>query len=126
MSDNSFDARADLEVVVDPAAFERIVGNLVANAVKHGKPPIVIEVSYRDGGLVVAVEDDGEGIAPNLIPRLFDQFERGTARRRDGAGLGLSIAQAYARAHGGDVAYIERDRPGARFEVTVPLAPPVR
>jgi signal transduction histidine kinase len=65
----------------------------------------------------VSVEDKGEGVPEELVPLLFERFERGGAGQ--GTGLGLSIAQAYARAHGGDLVY-DASRGGARFELILP------
>jgi signal transduction histidine kinase len=112
------DVAPDLAVVADPAVLERVVGNLLSNAVRHGSPPIVIAAEQRDRHLRIAVEDHGAGIPEELQPRLFDRFAR--AEAASGSGLGLSIARAFARAHGGDLVYA----PGngrARFELIVPV-----
>jgi two-component system sensor histidine kinase MtrB len=113
----------ELEVVVDPLALDRMLSNLVANALRHGKPPVTITAAGRDRHLRLAVEDRGDGVHGDFVPLLFDRFTRSpeASGRRDGSGLGLAIAQAYARAHGGDIVY-ERVVPhGARFEVVLPL-----
>jgi signal transduction histidine kinase len=107
-----------LEVVADRLALERILLNLVVNALHHGKPPVVLSVVQRDSYLRVRVEDSGDGVPPDLIPRLFERFERGGAG--EGTGLGLAIAQTYARAHGGDLLYDPSARGGARFELILP------
>ena len=113
----------DLEAVVDPAALDRMLSNLVANSLRHGKPPITISADRQDRHLRLAVEDRGEGVPREFVPRLFDRFARSPeARRRgDGSGLGLAIAQAYARAHGGEIVYEPAVPHGARFEVVIPL-----
>jgi signal transduction histidine kinase len=108
----------ELEVVADRLALERILLNLVVNALHHGKPPVVLSVVQRDSYLRVRVEDSGDGVPPDLIPRLFERFERGGAG--EGTGLGLAIAQTYARAHGGDLLYDPSARGGARFELILP------
>jgi signal transduction histidine kinase len=107
----------DLAAVVDPLVLERVVSNLVANAARYGAPPIRIEAQQRDRHLRVAVEDCGPGIPEELEGRIFDRFARG--RGQTGHGLGLAIARAYARAHGGDLVYDPRRR-GARFELLIP------
>ncbi|HZD86693.1 MAG TPA: GAF domain-containing protein [Gaiellaceae bacterium] len=106
----------DLAAVVDPLVLERVVSNLVANAVRYGAPPIRISAQQHDRHLRVAVEDEGPGIPKELEERLFDRFARGS---NAGSGLGLAIARAYARAHGGDLVYLPRGR-GARFELVLP------
>jgi signal transduction histidine kinase len=109
----------DLAVVVDPVVIDRVVSNLLVNAARHGRPPIVVSAEQRDRHLRIAVEDAGAGISDQLRPRLFERFARG--ERGGGSGLGLAIARAYARAHGGDLVYDQRDR-GARFELLLPQA----
>ena len=113
----------DLQAVVDPAALDRMLSNLLANSMRHGKPPVTVSAVGGDRHLRLVVEDRGDGVPPEFVPRLFDRFARSreSRRRDDGSGLGLSIAQQYARAHGGEIVY-EPARPhGARFEVVIPL-----
>jgi signal transduction histidine kinase len=114
---------ADLEAVVDPTALERLLSNLVANALRHGEPPITVTAAHRDTHLRLAVEDRGEGVPPEFVSRLFDRFTRSPEARgrADGSGLGLAIARTYARAHGGDIVYESVTPHGARFEVVLPL-----
>jgi two-component system sensor histidine kinase MprB len=105
-------------VHADPMLLERAISNLVDNAVKwspHGGP---VEVSVRDGEVVVA--DHGPGIAEEDLPRVFDRFYRAaTARSKPGAGLGLAIVREAATAHGG-TATAENGSTGARFRLTLP------
>jgi signal transduction histidine kinase len=115
----SIDVMLELEAVADPLVVERVVTNLLVNALSHGEPPIVVHAERRDRHLRIAVEDGGPGIAEELLPRLFDRFERGDESK--GSGLGLAIAKAYARAHGGDLVYDRAGR-GARFELVLPSA----
>jgi two-component system, OmpR family, sensor histidine kinase MtrB len=116
----------DLEAVVDPAALDRMLSNLVANALRHGEPPVTVSAARRDTHLRLAVEDRGEGVQGEFVPRLFDRFTRSAEARgrTDGSGLGLAIAQAYARAHGGDIVYAPALPHGARFEIVLPLTAP--
>jgi signal transduction histidine kinase len=107
----------DLAAVVDPLVLERVVSNLVANAVRYGAPPIKIVARQRDRHLRVAVEDAGPGVPEELEGRIFDRFARGGGET--GHGLGLAIARAYAHAHGGDLVYDPRPG-GARFELLIP------
>jgi signal transduction histidine kinase len=106
-----------LAVMADPLVLDRVVTNLVANARSYGKPPIRIEAEERDTYLRISVCDDGAGIPDELVPRLFERFERG--EDGVGSGLGLAIARAYAAAHGGDLLY-HAGESGTRFELILP------
>jgi two-component system sensor histidine kinase MprB len=107
-----------VQVRVDPVLVERAVGNLLDNAVKYSPPGAPIEVSVRDGEVVVA--DHGPGIAEEDLPRIFDRFYRAAgARSKPGAGLGLAIVREAAEAHGGR-ATAESSASGARFRLTLP------
>ena len=106
-------------VRVDAVLVERAVSNLLDNAVKYSSPGTPIEVSVRDGEVVVT--DHGPGIAAEDLPRIFDRFYRSAAARaKPGAGLGLAIVREAAEAHGG-TASAESTATGARFRLT--LAP---
>src|SRR5579862_1077393 len=107
----------DLAAIADPVVIERVVSNLIVNASRYGAPPVVITAAQSDNHLRISVEDHGRGVPPELERRLFERFERGPDAR--GSGLGLSIARAYARAHGGDVVYVPGSK-GARFELVLP------
>jgi signal transduction histidine kinase len=107
----------DLAAVVDPLVLERVISNLVANAVNYGAPPIRIVARQRDRHLRVAVEDAGPGVPEELESKIFDRFARGGSDT--GHGLGLAIARAYAQAHGGELVYDHRPQ-GARFELLIP------
>ena len=114
------------KVVADRAVLERVVGNLVTNALRYGAPPVRLVAQQTDTHLRIVVSDHGDGIDPQFIPHLFDRFQRSRQARSlgSGAGLGLAIARAYARAHGGDLLYHVR-RHGALFELVLPrTAPP--
>jgi two-component system, OmpR family, sensor histidine kinase MprB len=107
-----------VQVSVDPVLVERAVGNLLDNAVKYSPPGAPIEVTVRDGEVVVA--DRGPGIAEEDLPRIFDRFYRAaTARAKPGAGLGLAIVREAAEAHGGS-ATAESGADGTRFRLTLP------
>ncbi|MGZ4334171.1 MAG: GAF domain-containing sensor histidine kinase [Gaiellaceae bacterium] len=107
----------DLAVVVDPLVLDRVVSNLVINAVRYGAPPIVVEAEQHDRHLRITVEDAGSGVPADVQERLFERFARGETT--SGSGLGLAIARAYARAHGGDLIY-DPGPSGARFELILP------
>jgi signal transduction histidine kinase len=113
----------DLDAFVDPIALDRMLSNLVANALHYGEPPVSVSAVERDTHLRLVVEDRGSGVPAEFVPRLFDRFTRSpeSRGRADGSGLGLAIAQAYARAHGGDIVYEAAEPQGARFEVVLPI-----
>ena len=111
------DVDPGVAVIADPLVLDRVVSNLVANASRYGKPPIRVEASQRDQFIRILVSDAGDGVPDELVPRLFDRFERGTSGQ--GSGLGLAIAKAYANAHGGDLLYTTNDG-GACFELILP------
>jgi len=107
-------------VQADPVLLERAVLNLLDNAVKYSPPGAPIEVTVRDGEVVVA--DHGPGVADEDVARIFDRFYRSAAARsKPGAGLGLAIVREAARAHGGD-ATVESSSRGASFRLTLPAA----
>ena len=107
---------------VDPQILDHVVTNLVTNAFRYGRAPIRVTATAENGHLRVAVEDSGPGVAREIEDTLFDRFTRaGVARDRvAGAGLGLAIARAYARAHRGDLRYERGNPTGARFVVDLP------
>jgi signal transduction histidine kinase len=111
------DVAPDLAVVTDPLVLERIVTNLLTNAVRHGAPPIRLSAVRKDSTLRILVEDHGSGVPEDLRDRLFDRFSR--AESGMGSGLGLAIARAYAHAAGGELFYRDGTH-GARFELTIP------
>jgi signal transduction histidine kinase len=115
---------SELETVADLAAFDRIVSNLITNAFRYGDPPVRIQAERRDRHFRLAVEDSGGGVKPDFVPHLFERFTRSQESKQaaDGAGLGLSIAQSFARAHGGDLIYEAVQPNGARFELVLPLS----
>ena len=110
---------ADLAVLADRLVLDRVMSNLLTNAVRYGEPPIVVAAERRDRYLRITVGDHGPGVPEDVRPRLFERFARGETA--SGSGLGLSIARSYARAHGGDLVY-EHDREGPRFELILPQA----
>jgi GAF domain-containing protein len=115
--DVALDVAPNLAAIVDPLVLDRVVSNLLINAVRYGSPPITVSAESRDRHLRIAVQDSGEGIPEDLQPQLFERFARGEDAR--GSGLGLTIARAYARAHGGDLVYVPGGD-GARFELLLP------
>jgi len=113
---------AELEAVSDLDAFDRIVSNLITNAFRYGDPPVKIQAERQDRHFRLAVEDSGGGVNPEFVPQLFERFTRSeeSVKNAEGAGLGLSIAQSFARAQGGDLIYKPIEPSGACFELVLP------
>lgn len=112
----------DLEASVDASAFDRILSNLVANALRYGEPPVIVRAEQRDRHFRLAVEDRGPGVPPEFVPDLFERFTRSERGRERGigTGLGLAIARSYANAHSGELVYEPASPNGARFELVLP------
>ena len=118
---------ADAMVTVAPEKVQRVLLNLLTNAVRHARPhgSVAVVVERDTDHVVVAVEDDGSGLAPGVPQRMFDRFWRddeSRARASGGAGLGLAIAQGLVQAHGGTIWAENRDEGGARVAFTLPLS----
>jgi signal transduction histidine kinase len=115
-----------LEAVLDRTVFDRVVSNLLTNALRHGAAPVVVSAAQSDNHFRLVVEDSGDGVPTQFVDDLFERFSRSDeARSRgQGSGLGLSIARSYARAHGGDLVHQPVRPHGARFELVVPLKRP--
>ncbi len=111
-------------VFIDFEQWVRVVQGLVENALVYAPDGEVrIGAEAGAGGLVLWIEDDGPGIAPDELEQVFDKFFRGrTARARvpSGTGLGLAIAREIVTAHGGDIAAGRAASGGARFVITLP------
>jgi signal transduction histidine kinase len=101
----------------DARAVRRLFSEVLRNAFDHGAHHVQIEISHDAGELYVRVGDDGPGVDPALLPRIFDPFFS-TARQRH-SGLGLAIARDIAQAHGGDVDVEPAER-GMVFRVRLP------
>jgi hypothetical protein len=111
------------EMWVDPDKIEQIVGNLVENAVRHGSGSVTVTVVGDDDGATVSVDDEGEGVPPDLAPRIFSKFFRGRASR-GGTGLGLYIVRGLVEAHGGTVGVETAPGGGARLRFRLPAGSP--
>jgi signal transduction histidine kinase len=108
----------------DPRLVERLVANLVTNAVNHNVPGggVIVETQLRGGRALLRVANTGEQIGTDELPRLFQPFERlERDGERDGVGLGLSIVDAIAKAHEATVAAEARPEGGLDVEVEFPV-----
>lgn len=104
-------------------ALKRAIGNLVANAVKYGEAARIRLASPAGGMVAFEIDDDGPGIPPPELERVFEPFHRLEASRNretGGSGLGLPIARNILRAHGGDVTVANRPHGGLRVTVSLP------
>jgi hypothetical protein len=124
------------ETWLDADKVDQILGNLVENAVRHGAGTVTIVVQPADTlgpravsragaqatAVAVSVRDEGDGIPPELVPRIFRQFWR--AKRRGGAGLGLYIVKGLVEAHGGSITVQSAPGGGAEFRFTMPAGLP--
>jgi signal transduction histidine kinase len=108
-----------------PEKIERVLLNLLSNALRHtpSDGAIAVRVEPEHGGVRVSVEDTGEGLEPDSVRRMFDRFWRGDlARSTTGGGLGLAIARGLIEAHGGRIWAEQRAGGGARVSFTLPAA----
>ncbi|MDR3401293.1 MAG: ATP-binding protein [Chthoniobacter sp.] len=127
--------RGTLWVEADPTRLEQIVVNLLTNAAKYTPPHGRITLRAREektpGGdtaeIVISVQDNGIGIAPGQVPRMFELFaqgERSAARSEGGLGIGLTVVRALCEMHGGSVdAFSAGPDTGTTFTVRLPAAP---
>jgi signal transduction histidine kinase/ActR/RegA family two-component response regulator len=115
-----------LPVLADADRLTQVVANLLTNAAKYTPPGghIQLRARERDGGIALAVEDDGQGLPPDLVPRLFEPFVQGPRtldRSVGGLGLGLALVRSLVEAHGGRVeARSEGPGRGSTFTVWLP------
>jgi two-component system phosphate regulon sensor histidine kinase PhoR len=121
-----FDEVPDLRIRGDADRLEQVLGNLVDNAIKYGRPEGTVKISARslNGKEVeVAVQDDGPGIPPEALERVFERFyrvDKARSREQGGTGLGLSIVKHIVQSHGGRVWATSEVGEGASFYFTLP------
>ncbi|MEX1046216.1 MAG: PAS domain-containing protein [Actinomycetota bacterium] len=111
---------------VDTSKIERMVENLLANAVRHTPPgtQVWVKVLAKDGGVLIAVEDSGPGVLAELKDEIFEPFRQVGASLDNpspGVGIGLSLVARFAELHGGKAWVEDRDGGGASFRVFLPL-----
>ena len=109
-----------LAVDADPVRLRSVLANLVSNALRHTPPggTVTIAAAAAADGTRLAVRDDGEGVAADVLPRVFERFVKGTGS--GGSGLGLAIVRDIVEAHGGTVAISSELGHGTEVTVTLP------
>ncbi|HET8752389.1 MAG TPA: ATP-binding protein [Gaiellaceae bacterium] len=115
----------EVEAELAPDKFERVLFNLVTNALRHtpSDGSVAVRVERRAGDLILRVEDSGDGLSAEAPARMFDRFWRADrARSGSGAGLGLAIARGLVEAHGGRIWAENRPQGGACISFTLPAA----
>jgi heavy metal sensor kinase len=113
----------------DPRMIQRLLSNLLDNAIKYTPSGGSVAVSLEEQGenLVIEVKDTGIGISSSDLPRIFERFYRcDRSRSLEGIGLGLSLARAIARAHGGDITALSQANEGSTFRVILPKSLPLQ
>jgi len=120
----------------DAMLVSQLLDNLVDNALKYTATPVEVYVHRREAQIMLAVRDRGPGVAPAWRERIFEVFHRGAPAvqsveagapvpgPREGAGVGLAVCRAIARAHGGELRLRARGHGGCSFECALPLREP--
>lgn len=119
---------ADLEEInamIDAPKIQQVVSNLLSNAIKHNSEGCKIHVTLKQDGTdaVLTVRDEGEGIPPEMLPRIFERFfrvDKARSRADGSTGLGLSIVKAVIEAHGGTITATSTPGKGSEFIVRLP------
>jgi signal transduction histidine kinase/ActR/RegA family two-component response regulator len=125
LTDDCGDDRYD--VFADPARLQQAIGNLLTNAIKfsHEKGAVKVSLRRMGGDGLIEIVDEGRGIAPSLLPHMFERFRQGegsNADRKSGLGLGLSITRHIVEMHGGSVSASSAGvGQGATLAVRLPL-----
>lgn len=113
---------------VHPMLLEQAIGNLLANAINYSPPATTVVIAAgraRSGGIEIAVRDEGPGIAPDHLERIFERFyrvDKGRSREVGGTGLGLAIVKHIVRAHGGTVRVESEVGSGSTFCIHLPAS----
>ena len=112
-------------IAADPARLFQVFVNLVENAIKYTPPEgrIWVKITFDDRDVLIHVEDRGKGIAPDLLPRIFDMFTQADPDASDGGlGIGLALVKELVQLHGGSVQAVSMGLGmGSEFTVRLPL-----
>lgn len=111
-----------LLVNADRERLRQVLDNLISNAIKYGGPSKIVSIAIEanEHNVCISVTDDGKGIAPEDLPHIFDRFHRVAGQGGRGHGLGLYIAAALARLHGGELTVESSVGNGATFTLAIP------
>ncbi len=115
------------EIKADPDRMAQMLGNLVSNALRYTPEggQIILSGQHQENAVLLSVQDNGTGIAPDKLPHIFARFYRGEKSRQPdhaGSGLGLAIAKAIVEAHGGTIAAESEPGRGTTFTMTLPVS----
>ncbi|GAA4819727.1 PAS domain S-box protein [Nocardioides caeni] len=114
----------DAELVADAGRVGQALDNLLDNAARHGRPPIVLSGHRTSEGVRIVVSDSGHGVEPRLASRLFERFAHAGATA--GTGLGLYLVREIARLHGGEASYVPADEDQkSAFVLELPSSPQI-
>ncbi|MNQ32209.1 Alginate biosynthesis sensor protein KinB [compost metagenome] len=126
-SEHSIELRVEVQAPMprlqaDQAQLERVLDNLIDNALRHTRPNGQIRLQARRNGerVIISVEDNGEGIAYGQQGRIFEPFVQ-VGRKKGGAGLGLALCKEIVQLHGGRIGVYSRPGQGAQFYMALPL-----
>jgi signal transduction histidine kinase/FixJ family two-component response regulator len=118
----------DLKLSVDKSGLNRVLGNLLSNALKFTPEggEVVLAASAEDHEVVIRVSDTGTGMESAEVSRIFDRFSR-LEKHRDvsGSGLGLFVVKSIVNAHGGTIEVTSKPEQGTSFSIRLPLKPPI-
>jgi signal transduction histidine kinase len=118
----SLDACERVVVLIDELRIERVIANLLDNALKYTPSEIVVRLTHAGSDALISITDSGPGLSQHEVTRLFQPYQRAsTSRGRPGSGLGLYVSKAIVEAHGGRMGVETHRGRGARFFFAIPL-----
>lgn len=109
------ESESDCRISADPKLMAQVSVNLIGNALKHAREKVLVSVSRNEGLVTLMVDDDGNGISDEDLPRIWDRYYKGKGEGATGTGLGLAIAKSILESHGFQYGASNNDSGGARF-----------
>ena len=118
----SFDGNEKDKLPIPATVLEQIIGNLIDNAIKYNinQPKIVVKVAHQDTQTILSVQDNGIGIPPELLPKIFDRFfviDEARTKTKGGSGLGLSIVKRLVSEYEGTIKVESTENKGTKFNI---------